>query len=90
MSAREDLLAGLRQSRVADRARRAPFDALTPRESDVLRGLIAGESAEEIARSQYVALSTVRSHVKSLLRKLGVNSQLAAVALARDADWTGD
>jgi DNA-binding CsgD family transcriptional regulator len=29
----------------------------------------------------------VRTHVKSLLRKLGVNSQLAAVALARGNGW---
>lgn len=90
LSAREDLMAGLRQARLQDRTRRAPFEALTPRESDVLRGLMAGDSAEEIARSGYVALSTVRSHVKSVLRKLGVNSQLAAVALARDAGWPGD
>lgn len=51
----------------------------------LLTGFVA-----EIARSQYVALSTVRSYVKSVLRKLGVNSQLAAVALARDAGWPGD
>lgn len=86
-NARQELLAGLRSARTADRQRLAPFEALTPKEQDVLRGLLAGDSVEAIARSQVVALSTVRSHVKGVLRKLGVNSQLAAVALARDAGW---
>lgn len=85
--AREELLAGLRSARVADQRRRAPFESLTAKERAVLLGLLEGHNAEEIARHQVVALSTVRSHVKSLLRKLGVNSQLAAVALARDAGW---
>jgi two-component system, NarL family, nitrate/nitrite response regulator NarL len=87
LGAREDLLDGLRSARAADRRRLAPFEALTAKERSVLLGLLEGHSAEEIARARVVALSTVRSHVKSLLRKLGVNSQLAAVALAREAGW---
>jgi two-component system, NarL family, nitrate/nitrite response regulator NarL len=86
--ARADLLASLRSSRLDHRRRRAPFESLTSREQDVLRGLLEGHSAEEIAVAHTVALSTVRSHIKSLLRKLGVNSQLAAVALARESDWS--
>lgn len=89
-AARQELLAGLRAARHFDARRLAPFEALTAREAEVLRGLLAGESVEAIARSRVVALSTVRSHVKSVLRKLGVNSQLAAVALARDAGWPPD
>jgi DNA-binding NarL/FixJ family response regulator len=88
--ARQDLLTSLRTTRLDDRRRLAPFHSLTSREQDVLRGLLEGHSAEEIAGEHSVALSTVRSHVKSLLRKLGVNSQLAAVALARDAGWPAD
>lgn len=90
VSAREELLAGLRTARLSDARRLAPFEALTEREQDVLRGLLRGDSVEAIARSRVVALSTVRSHVKGILRKLGVNSQLAAVALARDAGWPPD
>lgn len=88
--AREDLLAGLRTARRDGARRLAPFESLTPKEQEVLRGLLAGDSVETIARQRVVALSTVRSHVKSVLRKLGVNSQLAAVALARDASWPAD
>jgi two-component system, NarL family, nitrate/nitrite response regulator NarL len=87
VSAREELLAVLRDRRVDERKRRERFEQLTAREGDVLRGLVVGRTAEEIAGDVGVALSTVRTHIKSLLRKLGVNSQLAAVALARAAGW---
>lgn len=58
------------------------FTALTSREQDVLGELIAGHSAAEIAAGQHVSLATVRSHIRAVLAKLGVSSQLAAVALA--------
>jgi DNA-binding NarL/FixJ family response regulator len=88
LSAREELLELLRQSRMSADRRTERFDALTPREREVLAGLLAGRSAEEMARAAGVAVSTIRSHVKGVLRKLGVNSQLAAVALAREWDWS--
>lgn len=84
---REDLLEEARRRRRADRDRLAPFEALTPREQVVLRHLMAGESAETIATLSYVSLATVRSQIRAILLKLGVNSQLAAVALARQARW---
>jgi DNA-binding NarL/FixJ family response regulator len=64
-----------------------PFALLTEREQFVLAELIEGHCAEEIAGAAYVSISTVRSHIKSILQKLGVSSQLAAVALARRAGW---
>jgi two-component system, NarL family, nitrate/nitrite response regulator NarL len=64
-----------------------PFSILTPRERVVLAELMEGYSAESIARRSWVAMSTVRSQIKAILQKLGVNSQLAAVALARQAGW---
>lgn len=85
--ARAELLASGHRSREDTQRRLARFRLLTPRESDVLRGMIAGRSVEEIAGHSTTAISTVRSHVKAVLRKLGVNSQLAAVALAREAGW---
>ncbi len=86
-SERQDLLAELRAAR--DRRRRdlKPFLELTPRESDVLLALIGGHCAAEIAEAQYVSVFTVRGHIRSILTKLGVNSQLAAVTRARDAHW---
>lgn len=85
------LLDEARRRRRADHDRLAPFEALSPREQAVLRRLMAGESAETVADRSYVSLATVRSQIRSILLKLGVNSQLAAVALARQAGWpTGE
>jgi two-component system nitrate/nitrite response regulator NarL len=64
-----------------------PFAVLTPREQSVLADLMEGRTADVIAKNGWVAVSTVRSQIKSILQKLGVNSQLAAVALARRANW---
>lgn len=64
------------------------FSVLTEREQVVLAELIEGHCAEEIAKAGYVSISTVRSQIKAILQKLGVNSQLAAVAHARRAGWS--
>ena len=81
------LLKEVRDRRRADHDRLDPFDALSPKEQAVLVHLLAGESAETIAEKSYVSLATVRSHIRAILLKLGVKSQLAAVALARKAGW---
>ncbi len=54
---------------------------LTPREREVLRAMAGGESTGTIARSLRIGPATVRSHVKSLLAKLGLHSRVEAVAL---------
>ncbi len=74
-------------SREVQRARLAPFARLTAAEADVLCQLMAGRNVSEIAAERTVALSTVRTHVHQVLQKLRVQSQLAAVALAREAGW---
>jgi DNA-binding NarL/FixJ family response regulator len=84
---RRTLLAEARARRRSDAERLAPFAALSPREQAVLAALVAGESAETIAARSYVSLATVRSQIRAILTKLRVNSQLAAVALARQAGW---
>lgn len=84
---RDDLLGELRRQRAEARARRAPFERLTPRERAVLASLVQGKAAETIAKEFFVSLATVRSQIRSVLMKLGVNSQLAAVALAREHGW---
>ncbi len=55
---------------------------LTSSERRVLFYLTGGRSAQEIAENSVISLATVRSHIRSILRKLGVRSQLAAVAMA--------
>jgi len=85
---RQELVDEYRRHEQAERGRLAPFQTLTPREQVVLGHLVAGESAEAIADRLYLSLATVRSHIRAILVKLQVNSQLAAVALAHDAGWT--
>lgn len=54
--------------------------SLTPRERTVLRLLFSGDKVRAIADLLGVSEATVRSHVRSMMRKMDVNSQLAAVA----------
>lgn len=79
---RASLLNDLRLERAGNLRASATFDQLTQREGRVLGALIDGLSAEEIADAHFVALTTVRSQIRSILQKLGVHSQIAAVALA--------
>lgn len=62
---------------------RARLDRLTPREREVLAALDRGGSAQELATDLFLSIATVRSHIRSILTKLEVPSQLAAVAMAR-------
>ncbi|HVV30947.1 MAG TPA: response regulator transcription factor, partial [Mycobacteriales bacterium] len=90
-STRHELLSGLRRVRAARRHNLAPFESLTNRESFVLAELIDGKSAAGIAASAYVSEATVRTQIRAVLTKLGVTSQLAAVAAARRIGWrTGE
>lgn len=55
---------------------------LTSREWEVLDELCAGATADDIADTFVLSVETVRSHIKSILRKLGVHSQSEAVEVA--------
>src|SRR5262245_57335137 len=61
----------------------APPAHLTPRQAEVLRLLEQGRSTKQIAQELHVTTETVRNHVRHLLRALGVNTRLEAVAAAR-------
>jgi two-component system, NarL family, nitrate/nitrite response regulator NarL len=65
------------------------FDLLTPREQEVLSALMRGDTARDICKQSYVAMPTVRSQIRSILTKLGVSSQLAAVVMAYRSGWPG-
>jgi PAS domain S-box-containing protein len=58
---------------------------LTPRQVEVLRLLEQGRSTKQIAQELHLSTETVRNHVRHLLRALGVNTRLEAVAAARHA-----
>jgi DNA-binding CsgD family transcriptional regulator len=61
---------------------------LTPRQAEVLRHLEQGRSTKQIAQELHVSTETVRNHVRHLLRALGVNTRLEAVAAARQGRVT--
>lgn len=82
---RRRLVQRSRAATVAHRDVAARFARLTAREADVLRELQEGRSVQEIAAGSHVSEATVRSQVRAVLTKLGVTSQLQAVALARRA-----
>lgn len=84
---REEMISRWRAERSSDDAHRQRLDRLTQREAFVLQELIGGKRVAQVAREAYLSEATVRTHVKSILAKLEVSSQLAAVALARNTDW---
>lgn len=57
-------------------------ETLTERETDVLRLLAEGQSNKEIARSLHIGEKTVKTHVSSILSKLGVPSRTQAALYA--------
>jgi len=59
------------------------LDALTPRERDVLFHLVDGAGRKEVAERLQLSENTVRTHLQSLMGKLGVHSTLEVVALIR-------
>jgi DNA-binding NarL/FixJ family response regulator len=57
-------------------------EALTPRETDVLRLLTEGKANKQIAAELTIGENTVRTHVSSILAKLGVRSRTQAALYA--------
>jgi DNA-binding NarL/FixJ family response regulator len=61
---------------------RQAIERLTPREIEVLQALAEGLDSEEIADKLNITLRTERNHMASILKKLGVHSQLEALVFA--------
>lgn len=59
-----------------------PWYALTPREAEILRRIVAGQGTTKMAADLGIATSTVRTYVKNVLVKLGAHNRLQAAALA--------
>jgi DNA-binding NarL/FixJ family response regulator len=77
------LVDSMRRTRPDGAGIRPVRSSLTPREWEVLDLLCAGQSTDGIADTLVLSSETVRSHIKNLLRKLGVSSRQAAVEEAR-------
>lgn len=71
---------------VSDRLPPGPID-LTDREGEVLRLLARGKSNQEIADEIYVGTETVKTHVRSVLLKLGARNRTQAVIMAYESGF---
>ena len=60
------------------------LSSLSPRELDILRGIVRGASNKEIAREHGIAETTVKIHVQHVLRKLNVSSRVHAAVIATE------
>jgi len=68
---------------IAERlAERMGTEELTPREFDVLKEIVNGKSNKEIASELNVSEATVKTHINSLLGKLGVTDRTQAATAA--------
>jgi two-component system, NarL family, nitrate/nitrite response regulator NarL len=68
--------------RPARRRRAGPLYVLTPREKEVLRRIVAGQSTGQMADEMNITTSTLRTYVKNVLSKIGAHTRLQAAALA--------
>ncbi|GGS28436.1 response regulator transcription factor [Streptomyces griseoviridis] len=72
---------------VADRVMarlRSPRPALTGRERDILAQLSRGLGNREIARALFISEATVKTHLRRVYDKLGVDTRAGAVAVAKE------
>ena len=58
---------------------------LTPRELEILEILPSGETITEIASRLFLSVATIKTHIGSIYRKLGVKNRVRAINKARRA-----
>ncbi|MEU4147127.1 response regulator transcription factor [Streptomyces parvulus] len=76
-------LSGPVASRVMANMRR-PRPSLTGRERDILAQLATGLGNREIARALFISEATVKTHLRRIYDKLGVETRAGAVAVAKE------
>ena len=74
-----------RELRLADR-RRQPTQELSDAERRIVRMLDSDLSLSEIGRELYLSTNTVKTHARSIYRKLGVSCRADAIHAARNDD----
>ncbi len=68
-----------------DPARAATLAQLTPRETEVLRGIARGLTNTEIATDLHIGETTVKTHVSRILTKIAARDRVQAVIFAYEA-----
>lgn len=67
----------------------SPLSVLTEREMQILRHVAKGLRNKQIAETLYISEATVKVHLKNLLKKLGVESRVAATVLYLEHEPNG-
>jgi DNA-binding CsgD family transcriptional regulator len=67
----------------------AELDSLSSRESEVAQLLLEGDRVSSIARGLFISRHTVRNHLQSIYRKLGVGSQAELIEKLKGSTWPG-
>jgi two-component system, NarL family, nitrate/nitrite response regulator NarL len=78
------------RNRTAATPREHSLRKLTPRETEVLQRIVAGQDTAQMVREMDIATSTLQTYVKNVLAKLGAHSRLQAAALASRNGLVGD
>jgi DNA-binding NarL/FixJ family response regulator len=65
---------------------RQPIDPLTDREEEVLAAVARGRTNTEIADELFISLSTVKTHITSLMAKLGARNRVEIAMWAYETD----
>lgn len=81
------VLKQFRDLAAASRDSDQPFTPLSTREIEVLDHIARGSSNKQIARTLKISDQTVKNHITSILRKLGVNDRTQAVVFALRRGW---
>ncbi|GAA3464853.1 response regulator [Saccharothrix longispora] len=63
-----------------------PVEPLTEREEQVLAAVAAGRTNSEVAQQLHITLSTVKTHVTSLMNKLGARNRVEIAIWAHETD----
>ena len=79
-----------REQRARRRELQARFDALTPREREVLAHVLSGQLNKQIAADLKAAERTIKMHRANLMAKLQVQSVAELARLAQDAGFGGN
>ena len=92
----QSIVSAQRRSAIATKAANRPLAdicaevsdgfSLSPRESEVLVYLVQGRSASYIAEQQFVAISTIKTHIQRIFRKTGVHSKQELLDLVYKLD----
>ena len=61
-------------------------EPLSPKELKTLQLLVIGLTNKEIAEKAFVSPNTVKTHIKKIYEKMGINSRAQAINRARELD----